>query len=98
MSFELTNEDYISILQYYNLPIPKSVRLIKKNAETIMVQKLCTCIKKIEPENESRSIGICTKTIFNTKGYKRGLFNCTKKQFVKFEKTNKFKNKTRRKK
>jgi hypothetical protein len=93
---ELTKKDYVSILQYYKLPIPKSSRLLKIKSEKIMAQKLCKCIKKIDPENEAKSIGICTKTIFNRKGYTRGQFQCKKKQTVKFRKTNK--NKSRRQK
>jgi hypothetical protein len=96
MVSELTNKDYISILKYYKLNIPKSKRLLKKQAEKIMAEKLCKCIKKIDPENEAKSIGICTKTIFNRKGYTRGEFQCKKKQTVKFRRTNK--NKTRRQK
>ena len=88
---ELTNKDYVSILQYYKLPIPKSTRLLKMKAEKIMAQKLCKCIKKIDPENEEKSIGICTKTIFNRKGYTRKKFQCKKKQSVKFRKTQKHK-------
>lgn len=91
---KLTNKDYISILKYYELPIPKSKRLLKIKAEKIMAEKLCKCIKKIEPINEEKSIGICTKTIFNRKGYTRGQFQCKKKQTVKFRRTNK--NKTKR--
>ena len=71
MPTELTNKDYVSILKYYNLPIPKSKRLLQKQAEQIMATKLCKCIKKIDPQNEAKSIGICTKTIFNSKGYTR---------------------------
>ena len=93
---KLTNKDYISILKYYKLSIPKSNRLLQKQAEKIMAQKLCKCIKKIDPQNEAKSIGICTKTIFNNKGYTRGQFQCIKKQSVKFRKTNK--NRTRRNK
>lgn len=93
---ELTNKDYISILQYYKLPIPKSTRLLKIKAEKIMAQKLCKCIKKINTKNEAKSIGICTKTIFNRKGYTRGKFQCKKKLTVKFRRTNK--NKSRRQK
>ena len=93
---KLTNKDYISILKYYKLSIPKSNRLVQKQAEKIMAQKLCKCIKKLDPQNESKSIGICTKTIFNSKGYCRGQFQCIKKQSVKFRKTNK--NRTRRNK
>lgn len=98
MVSELTNKDYTSILKYYNLNIPKSKRLLKIKAEKIMAEKLCKCIKKIDPENEAKSIGICTKTIFNRKGYTRGQFECKKKQTVKFRRTNKNKNKTQRRK
>ena len=98
MPVELTNKDYVSILKYYNLNIPRSKRLLKKQAEQIMAEKLCKCIKKIDPINEAKSIGICTKTIFNRKGYTRGQFQCKKKQSVKFRKTNKSKNKTRKNK
>lgn len=84
MTNELTNNDYIQILKYYKLRVPTSKRLLRKNAEKIMAQKLCRCIKKLEPLDEAVSIGICTKTIFNTRGYRRGIFQCTKKQTVKF--------------
>ena len=57
-------------------------------AEKIMAQKLCKCIKKVDPIYETKSIGICTKTIFNRKGLTRGQFQCKKKQSVKFRKTN----------
>jgi hypothetical protein len=98
MPAELTNKDYVSILKYYNINIPRSKRLLKKQAEHIMAEKLCKCIKKIDPINEAKSIGICTKTIFNRKGYTRGQFQCKKKQSVKFRKTNRSKNKTRKNK
>jgi hypothetical protein len=85
----VTNKDYISILNYYKINIPKSKILIKKQAEKIMAEKLCKCIKKIDKQNEAKSIGICTKTIFNRKGYTRGQFQCKKTQTVKFRKKNK---------
>jgi hypothetical protein len=88
LTHKLVNNDYVSILKYYNINIPKSKRLLKKQAEQIMAEKLCKCIKKLDPTNESKSIGICTKTIFNRKGYTRGQFQCKKKQSVKFMKTN----------
>ena len=96
MPSKLTNKDYVSILNYYNMNIPKSKRLLKKNAEKIMAEKLCKCIKKIDTINEAKSIGICTNTIFNRKGYTRGQFECKKKLSVKFRKTNKSKNNTRK--
>lgn len=90
---ELHNEDYIDILNYYKIPVPKSKRLIQLEAEKILSSKLCKCIKKVtsvsKPENEARAIGICTKTIFNRKGYTRGKFKCKGKRYVKFNKTRK---------
>ena len=60
---ELKNNDYIKILEYYKKPIPKSKRLLKIEAEQILSTKLCRCIKKLDPTNEAKSFGICTKTI-----------------------------------
>ena len=88
MPSTLTNKDYISILKYYNKKIPKSKIVIKIQAEKIMAQKLCKCIKKVDPIYEAKSIGICTKSIFNRKGLTRGQFQCKKKQSVKINKTN----------
>jgi hypothetical protein len=93
---KLNIKDYVSILNYYNMNIPKSKKLIKQRAEKIMAEKLCKCIKKIDKTYESRSIGICTKTIFNRKGYIRGEFQCKKNQSVKIRKNKK--NKTRKNK
>lgn len=82
---KLVTKDYIDILNFYNQSIPKSKRLIQLNAEKIMAQKLCKCIKKLDPNiNEPRAIGICTKSIFGEKGFKRGKFTCKAKQSVKF--------------
>ena len=86
MSTELTNKDYISILNFYKMKIPKSKRLLKKQAEEIMAEKLCRCIKKVDVKNEAKSIGICSKTIFVNKGYTRGKFTCKKNRTVKFRK------------
>ncbi len=88
----LTQKDYINILEFYNMKPPKSKRLIEKEAEKLLSEKLCKCIKKVEKgfkNDESRAIGICTKNIFNRKGLTRGKFKCKKNQFVKFNKTKK---------
>jgi len=87
--YELTNKDYKQILDYYNKPIPKSNRLLKINAEKILAEKLCKCIKKLDPVNESKSIGICTKTVLNRKGYTRGKFQCKKKKSITLKKMRK---------
>jgi hypothetical protein len=91
---ELTNNDYIHILEYYKKNIPRSKRLIKMEAEKILATKLCRCIKKVDPVNESKSIGICTKTIINNKGYTRGKFSCKKKTKINLMK--KMNNSTRK--
>lgn len=88
---QLNNNDYTKILEYYKQPIPTSKRQIKMNAEKILATKLCRCIKKLEPSNESKSIGICTKTIFNSKGFTRSKFKCKGKKSVTFRKSSSIK-------
>jgi len=83
---KITNNEYIKILEFYKIPIPKTKKLIQKEAEKILSEKLCKCIKEIDVA-EPRSIGICTKSIFNKKGLTRGKFQCKKKRFVTFRKT-----------
>jgi hypothetical protein len=92
---ELTTNDYKKILHFYNEPIPKTKELLKAAAETILSNKLCRCIKKTDKKNEARAIGICTKTIINNKGYRRGRFTCKKEPSIKLYKTKK-NNKTKR--
>ena len=83
----LTNGEYIKILNYYKIAIPDSKRQIKEDATKILGEKLCRCIKKLDPVNEARSIGICTKSIFNRKGLTRGKFKCKGKRQLTFRKT-----------
>jgi hypothetical protein len=78
----LTQHDYKQILEYYKMSIPSNKKQMKHDAEKIIAEKLCKCIKKLDPENESRSIGICTKTVINRKGFVRGNFQCKKKRVV----------------
>ena len=66
---EITYKDYTKILEFYEKPIPHSKRLLKIEAEKILATKLCRCIKKVDTKNESRSIGICTKSVINNKGF-----------------------------
>lgn len=89
----LSSDDYIKILEFYNKEIPKTKRLLEIEAENILSEKLCRCIKKVENKiknkNEAIAIGICSKTIFNSKGLTRGNFKCKGKRYVKFNKTKK---------
>ena len=81
---QLNKTDYINVLNYYKMRIPKNPNKIKKMAEDILAEKLCKCIKKVGSKispgqgiaNESRPIAICTNNIFNKKGLKRGAFTC----------------------
>ena len=84
---KITINDYKQILEFYNKPIPKSKRLLSIEAEKIMATKLCRCIKKLDTRFEQKAIGICTKTIFNNKGYTRGKFKCKGKKKITFRKT-----------
>lgn len=83
---QLNDTDYKKILEYYNMDIPRSKRLLQNTAEKILATKLCRCIKKVDVQNEARSIGICTKTIINRKGYTRGAFKCKGKATLKLSK------------
>jgi hypothetical protein len=89
MSSNLTKSDYIKILKYYKMPIPESSKTIKIEAEKLLAEKLCRCIKSVDPTNEPKSIGICTRTIFKNKGLTRGSFKCKKTQNVTFKKNKK---------
>lgn len=110
---KLTINDYKKILTFYNKPIPKSKQMLKQHTELLLADKLCRCIKKIEPVYGPRSIGICTKTIFNNKGLTKSGFKCkgipsvtikkyknnNKNKTNKTNKTNKnYRNKSRRNK
>jgi hypothetical protein len=86
MASKLTNKDYISILKFYKMSIPKTRRALKKQAETVLAEKLCRCIKKVGLDEEPRSIGICSKSIFKLKGLSRGRFTCKDKMKVDLKK------------
>lgn len=86
----LKKNDYIKILDYYDIPISSSdtSTKIKIKAEQILAEKLCKCIKKVKNSNtgsdadaetnESRAIAICTDTIFRRKGIRHSNFTCKK--------------------
>ena len=84
----LTVTDYKKILTFYKLSIPKTYKKIKKKAEKIISKKFCSCIKKVQEKfkKEGIAIGICTKSVVNGKGYKRGKFTCKKKRTIKLYK------------
>lgn len=89
----LTKEDYINILNYYNIKINSKTSLssIKNMVEKIIAQKLCSCIKKVPNLNkaESRAIGICNYSVLQRKHLKINGFSCKKKMMLKTSQTNK---------
>jgi hypothetical protein len=89
----LTKEDYINILNYYNIKINSTTSLssIKKMAENIIAKKLCSCIKKVPnpSKKESRVIGICNNSVLQRKHLKINGFSCKKIMMLKTSKTNK---------
>ena len=97
MNYTLNDNDYTKILEYYKLDIPKSSRLLKKKAENLISQKLCSCIKKVGVVNEPKAIGVCTKSVINRKGFKRGNFTCKGKRKIVLTKIKKNNNSSTRK-
>ena len=88
--FHLTNNDYIKILKYYNINIPKKKiktkskkqiidnKKLKNIAEDILATKLCRCIKSVDPQkkDEKRAITVCTNSVFKKKGLSYQNFSC----------------------
>jgi hypothetical protein len=80
MEETLSKNDYINILSYYKKSVPKSLTSLKKQAENILNLKLCRCINKLKPKfpKKESAIGICTRTVFTSKGLTRKHnFSCT---------------------
>lgn len=97
---KLSLSDYKKILKFYKLSIPKKSKNIKKKADKIIAKKFCSCIKKVQQKfkKEGIAIGICTNSVINKKGYKRGKFRCKKRRTVKLQKGGKRRKKKTRKK
>jgi hypothetical protein len=85
---KITNSDYLRILAYYGLEVPKKKLHLKERAENILSKKLCSCIKKVGPP-ETKAIGVCTKTVLNRKGLSRGKFKCKNGRSIELKKTSK---------
>ena len=79
---DLSKNDYIKILEYYNLNA-KSYNMgeLKQKAEDLLATKLCKCIKGVDKtgKDESRAIAICKNSVLKTKNLKNFGFTCKKK-------------------
>jgi len=64
-------------------------RVKSKSNNSSLSARFCKCLKKLEPRLKAAAIPICTKSVFISRGLKRGKFNCrkTKKVFYKKNKT-----------
>ena len=56
MSKELKNKDYINILKFYKMNIPKSKRLLKQQAENIFSINLKPLKNKLDYKRSYQSI------------------------------------------
>lgn len=80
----LTHNDYVAILNYYNIHITNDMSndKIKTLAEDILASKLCRCIKKVRKSNrlneEPRAIALCKKTVIDKKNIRSFKFTCKK--------------------
>ena len=80
---KLTQRDYLTILNNYDITPPKNkvgnidINKVKEEAEKILATKLCRCIKKIGDTDQTKSISICTNSIFEKKGLKYNAFTCS---------------------
>ena len=87
----LTENDYIIILNHYGISIPMtrkgkpSIAKIKKRVNILLAGKLCRCIKSVEKYRKRKkyskdfSVAICNKSIFKNRGMKHYRFTCKKK-------------------
>ena len=78
-TLQLTHNDYKKVLNYYNVPIPKTNKQTKIHAENILSNKLCKCIQKVKKSIKQRnksltnkdllrnSVGICRKSVLHNK-------------------------------
>ena len=90
---KLNKQDYLDILNFYNINYSKELplKLLKKMTEKIVAEKLCSCIKKVPNKNqpESRAIGICNYSVVKRKNLKINGFTCKKKKELKEKKFSK---------
>lgn len=81
MSLELNDKDFKTILEFYNKKIPTSSKDMREEAEKIISNKLCRCIKKVKTKQnkkEGESIGICKKSVLHKKNIDIYGFKCKK--------------------
>jgi len=88
---KMTMKDYKFILNYYNIPIPKNNITIINKAKKVIAGKLCRCINKVafELRDGSKSVGVCNRSVLNTKGYTKSNLKCKRPRNVTIKKIKK---------
>jgi hypothetical protein len=87
--YDLTQNDYKSILGFYNISCSTlSPNKIKNLAEDILANKLCRCIKKVQKKeklkDEKKPIAVCKKSVLERKQIQTPNFKCKPKaRFLK---------------
>ena len=89
---KLSKRDYKKITKFY-----KSKKHTRKNALKTISRKFCSCVEKVKVKKKGEAIGICTKSVINRKGFKRGKFSCKRKPSIQLYKGGKRHKKTRKK-
>jgi hypothetical protein len=83
----LNHDDYKKILDYYDIPIPKTRSKMKSTAEDVLANKLCRCIKKVKKSRKDKSeripTGICRDSVIHRKKLDIYQFQCEKKSSLK---------------
>jgi hypothetical protein len=76
-------KSYADILSGYNQTSPANFYTRKRKTEKFLAQKFCACIKKLDPRFHASSIGICTRSVFQTKGLpRRHDFSCRNRRYI----------------
>lgn len=87
MEETLTHDDYLKVLDYYNIPMPKTRMRVKKAAEQILAEKLCRCIKRVKrkqkSDNTREPVGICRTSVIYRKNLDIFRFKCNKNPSLK---------------
>jgi len=84
-SKSLRAQDYKTILAFYHVPLHKKWTTVdlKRIASSLLNQKLCRCIKSIQPKptrtNERKAIAVCVNSVINKKGLKIRRFTCKRR-------------------
>ena len=77
----ITKKDHIAVLDYYGINHEAMTTAnIKEKAETLLAEKLCRCIGKVDKaktsESKSRAIGVCRRNVLHRKGIDVHRFSC----------------------